>query len=194
MSHEESQKRWKQFLSGDEKAYEWLYLHYTKELLQYGLCITSDAELVKDCIQDLFVYLYVAKPKLQSCKNCRLYIYIAFKNNLFKAISKVSNMDNIDENIPFTLELTVEEQFINNEQYINNSKKVNQLLSLLSPRQREIIYYRFILEMSISEISTLVNINYQSVQNLIQRSLRKMTVTQTRMELMLLLNWSLQQL
>ena len=50
---------------------------------------------------------------------------------------------------------------------------MEKILSLLTSRQKEIIYYRFIQEMSMEEICTLMDLNYQSAQNLIQRSLKK---------------------
>ena len=44
---------------------------------------------------------------------------------------------------------------------------------MLTPRQREIIYYRFIEEMEYDEICQIMDINYQSAYNLLQRSLQK---------------------
>ena len=76
------------------------------------------------------------------------------------------------EQVPFLLEPTVEDEFVNNEQYNNQQKKVKEILSILTPRQKEIIYYRFIQEMSMEDICILMDINYQSAQNLIQRSLK----------------------
>lgn len=49
-----------------------------------------------------------------------------------------------------------------------------RLLAVLTERQREAIYYRYIEELNIDEIGVLMDMNYQSVQNLIQRSLKKM--------------------
>ena len=50
---------------------------------------------------------------------------------------------------------------------------VREALRLLTDRQREIIYYRYIEELSIEEIASLMDMNYQSVQNSIQRSIKK---------------------
>lgn len=48
---------------------------------------------------------------------------------------------------------------------------------MLTPRQREIIYYRFIEEMEYDEICQIMDINYQSAYNLLQRSLQKVRDT-----------------
>ena len=184
--------KWRQFVSGDENSYCWIYTKYVRKLLQYGLCFTSDIELVKDCIQDVFIYLYSNRTKLKSCDNIKYYLLAAFKNNLIKAINKEAVLSNLSEDIPFKIELTVEEQFIQNEQYVTESKKVENLLSLLTSRQKEIIYYRFIQGMSMEEICGLMDLNYQSAQNLIQRSLKKMKASQADIDFFLFLLLSIQ--
>lgn len=70
---------------------------------------------------------------------------------------------------------------------IINKKKVKEILSILTPRQKEIIYYRFIQEMSMEDICILMDINYQSAQNLIQRSLKKIKQNHSSFGLYLLL-------
>ncbi len=49
--------------------------------------------------------------------------------------------------------------------------KVHAMMSSLTTRQREIVYYRYIKDMSIDEISKITDMNYQSVSNSIQRAL-----------------------
>jgi RNA polymerase sigma factor (sigma-70 family) len=75
------------------------------------------------------------------------------------------------------MEPTVEEQFILNEQYLAQQEKINKIFALLTSRQQEVIYYRFIQELDLNEIAILMDMNYQSVQNLIQRSLKKIRDT-----------------
>ncbi|WP_455786691.1 RNA polymerase sigma factor, partial [Parabacteroides goldsteinii] len=66
-------------------------------------------------------------------------------------------------------------------------KMINEILALLTPRQKEIIYYRFIQELSMDEICILMNLNYQSAQNLIQRSLKKVRQNYDSIEVFLLI-------
>ena len=49
---------WKRFLEGDSSAYSQIYNQTVQELFRYGLLYTSDRELVKDCIHDVFVKIY----------------------------------------------------------------------------------------------------------------------------------------
>ena len=53
-----SRVKWQEFVSGNDDSYCWIYTTYAQKLYQYGMCFTTDTELVKDCIQDIFTYLY----------------------------------------------------------------------------------------------------------------------------------------
>ena len=171
---EESQKKWEQFISGDDNAFAWIYTTYVKRLFQYGTCFCSDKELVEDCIQSLFTELFMNRYRTSRLENIKVYLFSALKNNLFKEIRRKRMREGFTDDILFSLNLSVEEQFIADEKYIIEKEKVSQLLSLLTPRQKEIIYFRFIQEMSLDEICSIMNLNYQSAQNLIQRSLSKL--------------------
>lgn len=174
MQEDESKIKWSQFLAGDNDAYCWLYKVYIQMLFRYGHRFTSDTELIKDCIQDVFTGLYKNRKRLSTPDNIKVYLFVATKNSLLRTLYKESIYErNTMEQVPFSLEPTVEEEFVNNEQYNNQQKKIKEILSILTPRQKEIIYYRFIQEMSMEEICILMDINYQSAQNLIQRSLKK---------------------
>ena len=174
MQVDESKIKWRQFISGDNDSYSWLYTRYVQILYQYGLRFTSNPELIKDCIQEVFTQLYKNREHLIVPDNIKVYLFVAIKNCILRVLYKESVYElNTMEQIPFLLEPTVEDQFIDNEQYCNQQKRIKEILSILTPRQKEIIYYRFIQEMSMEEICLLMDMNYQSAQNLIQRSLKK---------------------
>lgn len=170
----EAVTKWKDFIKGDHEAYSWLYTNYVQSLYRYGLRFTSDTELIKDSIQELFTNLYRNRKNLSVPENVKVYLFISFKNNLLRALSRNAIFDYSDpETIPFSLEPTVEDTFIEKEEYLLQQDKISEVLSLLSPRQQEIIYYRYVQELSFDEICRLMDLNYQSAQNLIQRSLKK---------------------
>ena len=143
MQEDESKIKWSQFLAGDNEAYCWIYKVYIQMLFRYGHSFTSDTELIKDCIQDVFTGLEDR--------------YTSYNH----------------ETVSFTLGLTVEEQYVTDELYTNQQRKIQEILNVLTPRQKEIIYYRYIQELSFDEICIMMDMNYQSAQNLIQRSLKK---------------------
>lgn len=174
-----SKVKWSQFLAGNEQAYSWLYTAYIQPLFAYGLHFTTDRELVKDCIQEIFTRIYKRKKTLPVPDNIKMFLFVSLKNCLFTALNRVRlyTGDADPEKFTFLATATVEEEFLQNETESIQQQKVRQLLSVLTPRQQEIIYYRFAEGLSFDEICELMNLNYQSAHNLIQRSLKKIRDT-----------------
>jgi len=146
---DESRVKWSYFLSGDNDAYKWLYKTYVHMLYSYGNRFTPDAEIIKDCIQDLFVALYNSRSRLTVPDNVKLYLMISLKNKLIRTLQKKEHYIhcNPDEESVFILEPTVEDDYIENEETVRQKEKVKEMLSILTPRQKEIIYYRYIQEL-----------------------------------------------
>lgn len=173
-SKEESRTLWGRFIEGDNEAYGQLYTKYIKSLYRYGLHFTSGGEDVKDCIHDVFTHLYRNRHRLAVPDNVEVYLFVALKNRLLRYLHNNKKYDfDEEDDTPFLLEPTVEDEYIDREQDMHQRKLVKKILSILSPRQKEIIYYRFIKELQWDEICNLMTLNYQSAQNLLQRTLRK---------------------
>jgi RNA polymerase sigma factor (sigma-70 family) len=177
-ANEQSLSLWEKFLSGDDRAYTHLYNEYVEVLFSYGMRFTSDRELVKDCIQDVFVKIYKNRSHLNRTDNVKLYFFIALKNTLFNVFHKDKNAYHIDTVEPvFAVEYSIEDQLIADEQEQEKNEKINRMLESLTPRQKEVIYYRYVEGLTMEEICTSMKMNYQSVQNLIQRSIKKIRTT-----------------
>jgi RNA polymerase sigma factor (sigma-70 family) len=165
---------WEKFLSGDDKAYAHFYKKYVKELFAYGMHFTPDRELVKDCIQDVFVRIYSNRSTLNKTDHVKLYLFISLKNTLFNVFQKDKSSYHIDTVEPvFAVEYTIEERMIADEQEDERKEKMGRILDSLTPRQKEVIYYRYVEGMELKDICKLMDMNYQSVQNLIQRAIKK---------------------
>ena len=168
---------WNNFLSGNESAYKFLYERYAKRLIVQGMQFTPDRELIKDCVHDLFVKIYKNRAGLKPVNNLRIYLFVGLRNSMITAIAKrnkclqnsaKSKADPAPENI------SIEDEFIDRETRDIDIKRISEALSKLTVRQREVILYRFYENMSLEEISVLMGMNRQSVQNLLQRTLKKL--------------------
>lgn len=174
MATNELTETWDRFISGDDKAFVRLYKAHTQFLYAYGMRFTSDSELVKDCIHDLFLKLYRDRKTIVRPQNIKVYLLVAFKNRLYNALNRSSRFQGLhSDEQSFSFIHSVEEEFLENEAGRMERERVESVLSVLSPRQREIIYYRYIQELTLQEICLLMELNYQSVQNLIQKALAK---------------------
>lgn len=142
---------WKRFLKGDSSAYTQIYNRTVQDLFRFGLLYTSDKELIKDCIHDVFVKIHMNRAKLAPTDNIAAYLTVALKNTLFNALKKTTDSLSFDE--IGEREETVDESpsspetiYINNEQEKQVQATVHTMMSVLTDRQREIIYYRYIKE------------------------------------------------
>ena len=165
---------WKSFREGDDTCYEAMYRKYVGVLFNYGMQVSPNADFVKDAIQDLFVKLYSNRTRLNENVNLKFYLFTALKHNMYNTLRGEVDLERIEncltEEIPdYTAEDRVIGQFDNQD--LSNS--VEYYLSALTSRQREVMYCRFVQDLSIDEISLLLDMNYQSVQNIIQRSIKK---------------------
>ena len=132
---------------------------------------TDDRDTIKDCIHDIFVKLYTNRDKLKPIDNMMAYLSIALRNSILNTlkIKKSIPYDEIeDERCD---DETPETSFLFQEKTNEDKMLCNSLMSRLNDRQRQVVYYRFVQGMSITEIGNALNINYQSVSNILQRSI-----------------------
>ena len=66
------------------------------------------------------------------------------------------------------------DRFVDNDEEWMQKKKLEKAIKLLSSRQKEAIYLRFIRDLSYEEIGEVLGINYQSSKNLVSRTLIKL--------------------
>lgn len=166
---------WNSFLSGDDRAYECIYMTHIQNMFSYGMTFTNDCELVRDCIQDLFTHLYRNRRNLGPTDNIRLYLFAGLKNAIFNTLSRQDTHRRLIRlyrmNEP--VDDSEEDRLVDREEETMLQDRIAGIKSLLTSRQQEIIHYRFVEDLSIEEISKLLDVNYQSIANIIQRALKK---------------------
>ncbi|WP_321424469.1 sigma-70 family RNA polymerase sigma factor [uncultured Bacteroides sp.] len=165
---------WNDFRAGNEKAFSALFNLYSDPLFRYGMKFISDEGLVKDCIQELFIKLYKNRSNLSFTDNPLLYLFKSLKNRIADVLGSKNEriMYLPNEDLPFLVDYKfepIDEQEMDEEII----EIFNKAMSFLTPRQKEAIYLHYQSELTYEEISQLLNINYQSVRNLIHRAVEK---------------------
>lgn len=165
------------FKNGDEGCFEIIYRRYTGILFRYGIQFTSDESLVKDAIHDVFIKFYDARLQLNPGINIKFYLFTCLKNHLYNLLKRELFFEKVDIADNEYLDSEAEERVTTTLNQDELQRQVREFMVILTDRQREIIYYRYMEELSIEEISLLMDMNYQSVQNTIQRSIRRIRDT-----------------
>lgn len=167
---------WLRFLKGDDQVLSLIYLQYSNSLFDYGCRFTTDKNLVKDCIQEVFCTLIRTRKNLSETDNIRLYLLKSLKRRILRDL-KDSGYKTIlvnDQEYPFDLLLAnnIDDQM--NELDEEKRRLLSEAMLSLTERQKEAIYLRFNRGLEYEEISFLLNLNYQSSRALIHRAIEKL--------------------
>lgn len=179
---------WNLLVKGDKKALEVLYEKYYSLLLNYGLKCNLDRELVKDCIQDLFVSLYQNSHIKTTEITVRSYLLKALRNNLTYKLASQKEENSLPDfafHIPSNEDL-FEQLFPKNDHDLLLANRLMEAISQLSPNQKSILYLRYVKELSYKEIADVMDMNVQSSMNLAGRALTKLRTLMKQDELLFL--------
>jgi RNA polymerase sigma factor (sigma-70 family) len=167
--------RWQQFCAGDKNAFgeiaEWNYtaLHH------YGTRFTSDRDLIKDCIQDLFLELWEKRGKLDHVVSIKPYLFQSLRNNLLRRVKKQSLFSGITHQDDFPEDgLSAESSWISSETDQHTSALLKNGIELLPKRQREALYLRYYENLSYDEIGEVMGLQRQAVANYLQYGIQKL--------------------
>ncbi len=171
---------WEQFTAGDDNAFAQLFELFSDRLFRFGTKFVHDEELVKDCIQELFVGIYRNRQRLPVIKSPSLYLFKSMKNRILDSIHKKDRLRfyPLDE-LSFFGEFIFnpEEEAQQQVQDLEYEQLVNELfltiINKLTSRQQEAIYLHYQLGMSYEETAEVLHINYQSIRNLMFRAIQK---------------------
>jgi RNA polymerase sigma factor (sigma-70 family) len=164
---------WSSFKGGDFASLGILFETHYQELFYYGIKIVDLPELVKDTIQDLFTDVWERRNKMSSVENIKAYLIISLRRELIHRISKVRKENVEDQLLPLQFSFSAEDFLISTEQNTEHSRLLTKSMEGLTDRQREVILLRFFHGLEFPEISQALEMNIQSVRNLLFRSLDK---------------------
>lgn len=167
---------WQRFKKGDEKAFSYLFDVYHLQLFEYGRRFTMDENLVKDSIQDLYFELARKREKLSATDNILFYLLKALRLRIFVNLRKNKSAGSgINEDLlqEFYLTYSTDVDLAEKELKLDRlAESINQLPA----RQKETIYLKFYKNLSNREIAEIMQLNYQSVGNNIQKAIHKLKI------------------
>ncbi|HYX08282.1 MAG TPA: sigma-70 family RNA polymerase sigma factor [Bacteroidales bacterium] len=155
-----------------EKMLTDVFRTHFDSLFAYGLKISEDKELVKDCIQELFYRLWKNNTGAQNVNSMKFYLFKALRRQILNAFDLKSfqiNKVSTDKIIHF--EISPEDLLIQNQTEKSQRERILVALNQLSPRQREAVYLRYFEELDFRETARIMDINVQSAKNNVYRAL-----------------------
>lgn len=165
---------WAAFRRGDQRALADLFLAQYDKLYRYGFRLYPDEDVVKDCIQELFLKLWHKRQSLSEVREVTPYLCQALRRAIVDALREKSGRFRLwkpgDEE---RLEVTFShEDFLISQQIDDEQRRLTGALNQLTKRQREAVHLRYFENFEPSEIARIMNLSDQSVYNLLHRSVQ----------------------
>jgi RNA polymerase sigma factor (sigma-70 family) len=179
----DEKKIWRDFKNGSIKEFEWIYDKYFSILYGYGCHICADKALVKDCIQNLFVYLWRNKENLAEVSSIKYYLYKCVRRSIINELEKEHKIHFEDITEDYHFETTVSHEFTLIASQISDEKKNRLLKSFdsLSKRQKEAIFLRFYENMDYQEIASIMSLKeVKYARTLIYRAIEVLKQSNTK--------------
>jgi len=164
---------WIRFRSGDQAAFSEIYQEFIDSLFAYGSKMTRDRELVKDCVQDIFVELQRLQPDLHHPEYIEFYLYKSLRNAIFHKTkeNKRTNSQAIEDMVSFDLHFNIEQESFDIESDSLRVEKLKQILQTLDPQKRELLFLKFSTGLNYVEIGHLLGLNPDTVKKQVYRTL-----------------------
>jgi RNA polymerase sigma factor (sigma-70 family) len=171
-------KIWNDFRKGENYALSHIYFQHIQMLYRYGKKFSSDEELIKDTIQDLFFDLIHTRKKLGKTDNISFYLMASFRRKLAKSAKRKIPLEYSEKHeLTAGIVYCAEHDTINKEVLTERERKVNEALAKLTPKQREILFYRYTCEFDYDQICEIMKLQYDSARKQVSRALNAMKET-----------------
>ena len=167
---------WQRFKKGDRNAFARIYKDYYMPLFNYGIKIRNQHEFIKDCIQEVFYDIIRHHESLGDVKNILLYLITSLRRKIFRKLRsdfsfKCDTL--LYYNHQFSDEGQEEAVFREQDDY-HDKDLLRTFLDQLPRRQKEALLMKFYLNFDYEDIASLMEMNVQSVRNLIHRSIKSL--------------------
>jgi RNA polymerase sigma-70 factor (ECF subfamily) len=172
LTKEQEQTLWKDMISGNKKSFEDLYNQYFQALINYGFRITKNENLIEDAVQELFISIWNNRTNLSEVNEVKFYLFRSLKNRILRQLEKdvFDKSEDIDVYLDFLNSISEEQKKIDSEQFDANLETLQRAIAHLPIRQQEVINLKYYHDFTLDEIAKLMNVNKQSVSNLLFRS------------------------
>lgn len=164
---------WQKAKTGDKLAYCRLAESQYRALFTYGLNFTDDRDFVKDCLQEIFIHIWEKRHTLQ-LQYVSIYFFKSLRNQIlqeFRRASRPLSPLYSPEAANISDWQTVETDIERGETDRESRRRVRRAIDSLPKRQQEAVFLKFYEGLENDQIAEVMEINRQSVANLLYKAL-----------------------
>lgn len=181
---------WYSLKAGDRSALSGIYNAYVESMFAYGMSIAANRDLVKDCVQDVFVDVWKYRANLAPTDNIKFYLLKSLRNKIFQVSAREKkSLIKHSEFQEVILTPSHEEELVLDQQNKVIQAKLANSVEKLPERQKEVIRHLFFENLSYEETSIIMAINLRSVYTLAWKALSSMRKSLPEIYSLLLLSF-----
>ena len=168
---------WQGLKQGDKEMFLALYKKYYHTLLFIGVKEMKDVHLVKDIIQQLFLYLWEKRETIQDARDVKSYLITSFLRKLtadWKKNKQSGVLEVVWSSYPEDQQPNPEEKLIRKDEQSHLFKLLMERINELPNRQKELITLKFYEGLTYQEIVQRTGLSHRTVYNKIHEGLKKL--------------------
>ncbi len=161
-------------LPEDKRKFELLYEKYRIFMFRVAYNILKDPQAAEDAVHDAFVKVAMSIDSIEEIDSPRVkgYLIIITRNvsiDTYRKRKRVTLMDNLIEQ---PSDSSIDDQIMVDESYLNLIKVIKSLPG----RYADVLLLRFYNNISVSQISNILNISEHNVRKTIDRARKALSV------------------
>ena len=175
----------------DDKPLNHLFEFYYNRLYRAGLRWCADGSLTEECIQDVFLDLWLYRQSLGTILSLENYLKISLRRRIFKKLKQIDPLSpalrdfpsvNISTNFdpemtPTVLSTESYETILIQQQTDDLSKqRLVKALEMLSPKQRDIIHLKYFEALSYKDIADKTGVEIGTLYKLLHDAVKKLKI------------------
>jgi RNA polymerase sigma factor (sigma-70 family) len=165
---------WKAFTSGSREAFSDIFLKYNPKLVTVGIKLGFDKKTVEDCIQDLFLNLWMKRQHQSDVNSVKYYLIVSLRRALLHQKERTNRItklvDGIRSEFP-SIELPAQWDDKLNEQ---RAEFLFKSMDLLPKRQVQALKLRYVEEKTYTEIAAIMEVDINSVRKFVCKAIKKL--------------------
>ena len=165
-------KLYNDYLNGETKAFELLYLKYKDKIKYFIYNIVKDYEKAEDITQEVFIY--VLKNKVRNESSFKYYIYMIAKSRAINYLNTENRRNEINNLYLIHNEETTSEDVLDIIEKQEEKEKLLEAINLLDEKYKNAIYLVKIEEFSYQETAEILNESVANIKNLIHRGKKEL--------------------
>ncbi|MFN4245844.1 MAG: RNA polymerase sigma factor [Brevinematia bacterium] len=149
-----------------DRAFVLIFKKYQSFVYDFGRTLGIPKSDISDFVQEVFIKLYKHINKFNPNKKFFPWFYSIIRNQAYSFIKKVKRQKDSD--------LEIREYTTNPYEFsIETINLVREIISELPEKEREILFLRYYQELSVDEISEILNCSKRNIYYIIDKAIEK---------------------